>query len=234
MRIGILIGILLCSSSCLVSGDESKVLDEPRDGKKISVGNQAEQFADHSGDLNAYHNCIELFSEDPKEIKTTDDTNYIVAKYSSNKCAKLIVGLYKDQQKNKHTYDTDSHSHYFAEHGSFNAAVEFMKKTGVTCGREGTSDKTKYFLTFPDGSDDNYKRIEIKCKENDNDSFVHVGLDDEDIQKLHITTYHSFTEFPREHHYYRTDDKGVIELHIKLIQTISNKKSNTIFQREEH
>ena len=154
--------------------------------------------------------------------KTSDnitDNDHIVSRsyqFEQNSCIRMSVGLYGWLERAEMRGEGMQMGSYRQQSsGSFDAAVRFMDRTGITCEDSGKSLK----LTFPRHADDHnsdYGDVTVKCPSSSGNMRVNIGLNQHHGDKLTITITDDEIE-PTIYQAFDTNRDGVITKHVKVV-----------------
>lgn len=199
---GIFISVILFSGCSIgeKEGDENETLTTVGDDRGGSIPSE----------------CAQLLTESSQRREGFNGS-YIIArsyKYKSS-CINLEIGGYGNMQRlNMNGSPVAGGMFYQADAGSFDAAVSFMESKGISCKEHDG----KLLLTFPVGSrgHEDYNEIELNCADSDT-LYISVGLDEENGNKLAVTTESRKDNEDSIFHAFDTDSDGVIKKHVKVI-----------------
>lgn len=146
------------------------------------------------------------------------DNDHIVARsyrFEQNSCIRISVGLYGRLERAEMRGEGMQMGSYRQQNsGSFDAAVRFMDRTGITCEDSGKSLK----LTFPRHADDHnsdYGDVTVKCPSSSGNMRVNIGLNQHHGDKLTITI--TDDDEPTIYHAFDTNHDGVITKHVEVV-----------------
>lgn len=168
----------------------------------------------------AFISCERMLKKNSDNIADNDHIVSRSYRFKPNRCIRLSVGLYGWLERAEMRGEGIQRGSYRQQNsGSFDAAVRFMDRAGITCVDSGKSLK----LIFPRHADDHnsdYSDITVKCPSSSGNMRVNIGLNQHDGDKLTVTITDmdmGATAEPTIFHAFDTNRNGVITKHVEVV-----------------
>ena len=208
--LGTVLVVCLLTHGCLVGGESSK-RGESGESSKMKISVDDERY------LSFTDGCLKLLDPEPPDHSWVQQAihgeHIVVAAYQHEpSCVNLYIGWYTEYQRMKIEYGATVGSMSTQKSsGNYKDTMAFLDKKGITCKQSGGV----LSLVFPE-KHRKYDRIELKCGKSDSWRSAMIGLNEEDGDKLVITT--STEEGAASiFHAFDTDTQGRIIKHVKVV-----------------